>query len=355
MPKFKANDPDPTPPTLERSEEPSDRDLPRPIPIDWLGPNPFQPRLRPLAEDEAIDALAEAMRQSGFGGSLEARHDPRDPQGKLQIVSGHRRLEAARRAGLATIPVRIVEYTDEEMGTGALRENLLRKDLTPWEEAVALQRLRDRGKTYDEISKIVLRSKGWLQNRLQLLKLEGPLREAAMAHPEMMTVLNILLLLEPDARQSLFDRVRTGELNVEDLRALVRAKREAERRREQAILPGGGMRIDVPLAQQSTSATPDRPEPGSPQTPGPGTRRRTSRPRQIDRHGKSPGGPPPTTGEPPLSPEAANARAMAGLAVGLVALRRLVARPEFAALTPEERRAFRDDIQAIIDLLDPLT
>jgi ParB/RepB/Spo0J family partition protein len=118
---------DPTPQTLPTS--PPVPELPRPVPIDWLGPNPYQPRLRSLAEDPGIDVLAEDMRQYGYRGSLMARHDPRNPQGKLQLVFGHRRLEAARRAGLATISVQLVAYSDDEMRLGTIRENLLREDL----------------------------------------------------------------------------------------------------------------------------------------------------------------------------------------------------------------------------------
>jgi ParB family chromosome partitioning protein len=307
--------------------------LPQPVPIDWLGPNPYQPRQRPLAEDAGIDALAEDMRRFGFRGALQARHDPQNPQGKLQLVFGHRRLEAARRAGLTTVPVQVVAYTDEQMEQSALRENLLREDLTPWEEALALQRLRDRGLTYHQIGDFVGKSVGWVQNRLALLKTEGALREAAMHHPDLLTVITTLLHLPPADREALLERVRAGALNVEDLRVLVRAKREAERRREAETLPGGGRRIDVPLPPPS----PPGPPQAAPPHPAP-----AAEPRRAPAGDAAP---------PPTTPAEVSVGAILDALERLIRAYRRVT-PEL--LTPEQRQAIRDGLQEIAALLDDL-
>jgi ParB/RepB/Spo0J family partition protein len=196
--------------------------------VDDLDPNPYQPRLRPHTEASLGDLIPD-MREFGFRAAIQVRKNPHDPAGRPQIVAGHRRVAAAKIVGIKKIPVQFVDLTNEQMEQSALRENLLREDLTPWEEAVALGRLRNRGMTYHQIAAFVGKSVGWVQNRLTLLQTEGALREAAMAHPELLTAINTLMLLDPADRESLFERVRKGELNVEDLRALVRAKRDGLR------------------------------------------------------------------------------------------------------------------------------
>jgi ParB/RepB/Spo0J family partition protein len=245
-------------PNTVRAEGPTVvRSRPEFVELSTLDPNPFQPRLRPIEDDPELDAMVADIRRNGFRGTIEVRKNPDDPiMGRPQIVAGHRRAWAAKKAGLTRILVQWVSFTDEQMEDSALTENLIRQDLTPWEEAIALQRQREKGRTYEEIATLMGKSKGWIQNRLRLLTLEGPLREAAIAHPEMLTVLNTLLALDEADREPLFARVQEGELNVEDLRSLVRAQRRGLKRLESSIMPDGGRRIDVSLeAQRMRAAT----------------------------------------------------------------------------------------------------
>src|SRR5262245_21889382 len=219
------------------------------LPIDALEPNPFQPRLA-IAEPE-LAALTADMDVYGFRGSIEVR-PPREQGGRYQIVAGERRWRAWQRSQKCrgSIPVQIVDYTDAEMRQSAIRENVLREDLTPWEEALAIAPLQQEGMSVRKIAEFVGKSKGWVQGRLTLLRLpEGPLRDAARADPESMTLPKTLMLLPENERDHLFARVKSGELNEEDLRALIRAKREGIRRLEASVRDAGGVRIDVSLEQ----------------------------------------------------------------------------------------------------------
>ncbi len=121
----------------------------RAVPAGDLSRSPWQPR---EAMDAArLDELADSVRARGVLEPLLARERP---DGSLELLAGERRLEAARRAGLATVPVRVLAgLSDAEAREVAVVENLARADLTVWDEARALLALRDarraEGKPHD--------------------------------------------------------------------------------------------------------------------------------------------------------------------------------------------------------------
>lgn len=88
-----------------------------------------------------------------------------------RLVVGFRRLDAAKRAGLAWIHAVLGEWTDDEIVSLQLVENLQRKDLGPMEEARAIARLRDAGWKQEEIAERLGYSQPWVANRLRLLEL----------------------------------------------------------------------------------------------------------------------------------------------------------------------------------------
>jgi ParB family chromosome partitioning protein len=325
-----------TPPRRPSVPVPVVRGRPQEVELATLRPNPFQPRLRSFEDDPGLAALVDDIRQHGFRGTIEVRRDPADPAAHPQVVAGHRRVEAAKRAGLTRVLAQFVEFTDDQMKQGAIRENLLREDLTPWEEAVFLQGLRNDGLSYDEAAAYCGKSVGWVQNRLRLLTLEGSLREAAMTEPQHLTVLNTLLAFEPAEREALFAQVKEGKLNVEDLRALVRAKRRTGSP-EEASLPEGGGQLDTPVPKPETppATPPDAPRRGLPPRRRPPTRERRPAPGAV-----------PT----PTGPEAAAVEALREILDHLEHLKRLLPFVDPARLSPEERRRIRDDLAEIVAL-----
>ncbi|MFC4056666.1 ParB/RepB/Spo0J family partition protein [Planomonospora corallina] len=94
------------------------------------------------------------------------------------IQHGHRRRHAAALAGLTEVPVKVRESA-ESAEERTLIENFQRDDLTPLEEARALQRLIDlRGITLREACRKVGKSPGWGSQRLVLLRLKPELQRA---------------------------------------------------------------------------------------------------------------------------------------------------------------------------------
>lgn len=137
------------------------------IDIDRIVPNPTQPRKE--FDEEALDELAESIRQLGIIQPLTVR---KGADGRYVLISGERRWRAARRAGLAALPVYIREVDDENLHAMALVENIQRQDLNAIEIALGMQRLIDEcSLTQDALSEKVGKKRSSVANYLRLLKL----------------------------------------------------------------------------------------------------------------------------------------------------------------------------------------
>ena len=137
------------------------------LPISQVEPGLNQPRKR--FDDEALMDLADSIREHGIIQPLTVR---RLSSGYYQIIAGERRWRAAQLAGLSTVPCLEVSATDEASSLMALVENLQRKDLDFWEEALALRRLVDNYQlSQEEVARQVGKSQSAVANKLRLLKL----------------------------------------------------------------------------------------------------------------------------------------------------------------------------------------
>ena len=116
------------------------------VPIEQLDPNPDQPR-------QVMGDLSELMASISEKGIIEPLI-VRQRRGRFQIVAGERRYQAAVQIGIQEVPVVIRDVDDAELIEIALIENIQRKDLTPFEEAEALQSLADRfNYTHEELAR----------------------------------------------------------------------------------------------------------------------------------------------------------------------------------------------------------
>ena len=144
------------------------------IPVDNLYPNPQQPRHH--FDDEALSELTASIHRHGVLQPLLVSEDGAD---RYLLITGERRWRAARRAGLRTVPAVIRErLEDSDQLELALVENLQRQDLTPLEEARALDHLRTSlGLSQIEISARVGMNRSTVANALRLLKLPREIQE----------------------------------------------------------------------------------------------------------------------------------------------------------------------------------
>jgi len=137
------------------------------LPLIEIEPNRAQPRTR--FDEDALQELADSIKQYGIIEPIVVQK--RDKH--YEIIAGERRWRAARIAGLKKVPVVIKEYSEEEIFTIALIENIQREDLNPIEEAVAYQKLIQELKLkQDEVAEKVSKSRTAITNSMRLLKLD---------------------------------------------------------------------------------------------------------------------------------------------------------------------------------------
>lgn len=137
------------------------------LPIAKVEPRADQPRYS--FDEEALEELSESIKQYGLIQPITVR---RLDGGYYQIIAGERRWRAARIAGLAEVPVRIIEADDKRAMELALVENLQREDLNPIEEARGYRTLMEEyGLTQEEAARSVGKSRPAVANALRLLSL----------------------------------------------------------------------------------------------------------------------------------------------------------------------------------------
>ena len=120
--------------------------------------------------------LVESIKQHGILQPVVVRDDPRKDKRSgdpivYELVCGHRRLAAAKLAGLEDIPVVVHTLTDEQALEFQITENLQRSDLHPLDEAMGFQQLIDRGHDAAAVATKVGKSRGYVYQRLSFLKL----------------------------------------------------------------------------------------------------------------------------------------------------------------------------------------
>lgn len=190
------------------------------LPITKIRPNRYQPR-RSFAEETIAD-LASSIAQKGVLQPLIVT--PRE-EGRYELVSGERRLRAAQRVGLATVPVVVRRVAERELLEIALIENLQREDLDAIEEASGYRQLIDEfGLTQSELATEVGKSRPAIANALRLLEL--PEAVQAMVRGGTLSAGHARALLGLPGRDSLVEtaeRVARQGMTVRQVERLVRS------------------------------------------------------------------------------------------------------------------------------------
>jgi len=101
---------------------------------------PFEHHPFKVIDDDKMDELVESIKLNGVLTPVIVRPDD---QGTYEMISGHRRLHAAKRAGLATIPALVHPMTDDEATIAMVDSNMQREEILPSERAFALKMKMD--------------------------------------------------------------------------------------------------------------------------------------------------------------------------------------------------------------------
>jgi len=142
---------------------------PRKAPIEFLRPNPRNPRISFREEDLA--ELTASIREKGVIQPIVVRAIA-GVADAYEIIAGERRWRAAQMAGLSDVPVVIHEADDKEALELAIIENVQRADLNAIEEAKGYERLgAEFNYSHGEIAKIIGKSRSHIANTIRLLNL----------------------------------------------------------------------------------------------------------------------------------------------------------------------------------------
>lgn len=142
------------------------------LPVGEIRPNPNQPRRS--FDEESLYALARSIRRYGILQPLTVRRRME----RYELVSGERRLRAAKMAGLCEVPCIVLPVNMEESGVLALVENLQRENLSFLEEAEGIARLVELyGLSQEEAARRLGRSPSAVANKLRLLRLPSDVLE----------------------------------------------------------------------------------------------------------------------------------------------------------------------------------
>ena len=142
--------------------------------VESIARNPRQPRVQFDAGE--LDELAASIREHGIIQPLIV--SPGKNNGYI-LIAGERRLQAAKKAGLQTVPVILRQASDRQHLELALIENVQRADLGPLEEADAYQHLvQDFGLSQEQVAERVGKSRVAVTNTLRLLGLSQRVKQA---------------------------------------------------------------------------------------------------------------------------------------------------------------------------------
>lgn len=191
------------------------------VPIGQVVANPQQPRK--FFDDAKIAELSQSLKDKGMLHPLivTKKND------RYELVSGERRLRAARLAGLPEVPVILREGGASEVLELAIIENVQREDLDPIEESAAYQELMDKfGYTQEQVAQKVGKDRATVANLLRLLKLPLKAKEALQSGKISMGHARALLAVPEIEKQIFFvDRIAEEGWSVRELEMRVAAKR----------------------------------------------------------------------------------------------------------------------------------
>jgi ParB family chromosome partitioning protein len=199
------------------------------IPVAHISNNPFQPRTK--FDDDSLEELAESMKQVGVIQPITVRETN---DGYYQLITGERRLRAAKIAGISRIPAYVRGANDNDLLEMALVENIQREDLDAIEIAISFQRLIDEcNLTQEDLSQRVGKKRATVSNYIRLLKLPAEIqlgiREKKISMGHARAIINIE---DPKEQLELYYRIVRHDWSVRKVEEIVRKLTEKKQGQE---------------------------------------------------------------------------------------------------------------------------
>ena len=196
------------------------------IAIDKLHPHPDNPR-KVIGD---VSELAESIKANGILQNLTVVPND-DNWDDFTVIIGHRRLAAAKQAGLTELPCAVVEMSEKEQLSTMLTENMQRSDLTVYEEAKGCQLLLDLGDTVAEIAEKTGFSESKIRRRVKLCELdEEAFKESQIRQPTLADYDRLNQIKDIETRNKLLESIGTN--NFDNLLYSAVKKQETDEEKE---------------------------------------------------------------------------------------------------------------------------
>jgi ParB family chromosome partitioning protein len=197
---------------------------PTSLAVERIDRNPYQPRQS--FDDEDLSGLLESVRHHGILQPLVVRQTG----DRFQLIAGERRLRAAQAAGMGEVPVRVVDFNDQQVLEAALAENIQRSDLNPIEKAQGFQEYLQRFKmTHEELAQRLGLDRSTVTNLVRLLELPPQVQTAVrVGQISAGHARALLAVTEPERQVSLCTEIIARGHSVRATEALVKGQKPEE-------------------------------------------------------------------------------------------------------------------------------
>lgn len=198
------------------------------LPTSMLFPHPDNPR----KDAGDVTELAESINTNGVLQNLTVvprlDGDTKWDGEAYTVIIGHRRLAAAKKAGLAELPCIVREMSPQEQVKTMLMENMQRSDLTVYEQAQGFQMMLDMGETVESIAKESGFSKSTVRRRVKLLELDADkFKKSEARGATLQDYAELEKIEDPELKNKVLDTI--GTANFKD--ALKRAIEDEKHQR----------------------------------------------------------------------------------------------------------------------------
>ena len=193
------------------------------VTLDRIQQNPFQPR-KHFDKDE-IAALSQSVKSHGILQPLVVRN----VGDHYQLIAGERRLRAAQEAGLTSVPIRVVDFNDQQAFEATLVENIQRSDLNPIEKALGFKDYLDRfSLNHEQLAQRLGLARSTITNLVNLLELAPEVQDGVRLNQISEAHAKLLKGVKNKERQlTLFKQIVAMGLSVKATEALIRERKEA--------------------------------------------------------------------------------------------------------------------------------
>jgi ParB family transcriptional regulator, chromosome partitioning protein len=217
------------------------------IPVEEVETNPKQPRRD--FDEQSLRELSESIKLHDI---IQPITVTKLPSGRYRLITGERRLRAAKLAGIKDIPAYLRQANDSQLLELALLENLQREDLNAMEISLSYKRMMEELEyTQEQVAERMGKDRSTVANFIRLLRLPPDIQlavrngEISMGHAR--ALINVDTI---DKQMLIYKEIKEKELSVRQTEALVRNlyKQGAVKKTSKSQLSPGFQRIEDKLA-----------------------------------------------------------------------------------------------------------